>query len=134
MRGRTANPARIPIALDDGRVIIQGGGIMGTEQCRNRLDFQDDGLVRQDIGTESERQRLTLVDRRNGSLFQFVAKGASSSQNAPVRRKGRQFVAKGATSCKRRQLVAKGGGINRFLEPRTGVPVHLDRQPNNAFR
>ena len=41
---------------------------MSREQRRNRIDFQDDGFVRQDIRTKSEPKPLVLIDRRNADF------------------------------------------------------------------
>ena len=78
------------------------------EQRRHGLDLQDGGFVRQEIGLESQRERLTGLDRWNAHL-------------APHR------------TVSLFRFIAEGGDIKRFQQSRTGVAMQLDRQPNNAF-
>ena len=57
--------------------------IVYGQQCRNAFDFQDNGFIRQDVSPESERQRFTLVHRRNPNFTPYeIPEGALSKQGA----------------------------------------------------
>jgi hypothetical protein len=83
--------------------------VVCREQSGYRFDLQDHDIVHQDIGAESQRNRHAFVGHRDADL--------ARQRNAGV------F-----------QFETQTGGVNRVQQTRPGLPMHLYRQPDDAFR
>jgi len=112
---------------------------------RNRLDFQDNSLVRQDIGGEAKRKRLPLLVVRSWRLVpkrqvNRPTKSKAGGHNLadvsvglyPLHRWNAGFAPN--LNAGAFQLATRSGSVKRLQQPRTSVPMHFDRQPDNTLR
>jgi hypothetical protein len=76
---------------------------------RNRLDFQDDSIRDKQVSAESQRYLCALVENRDADLAQ---------------QRDTSLL----------KLKSHARGVNRLQQPRPGLPMDFDRQPNDPLR
>jgi hypothetical protein len=67
------------------------------QQCWDRFDFQDNGLVRRDIGPESKRQRFALIHRWNTDFAPYPNAG---TLQLPAQRSGVEQLQQSGPLCR----------------------------------